>query len=122
MSPRRASAVCPTAGCPQLTTGGQCPKCRAEAEAKRGTASQRGYNSKWARTRAAYLRDHPMCECEECELLPYAQRPLATDVDHIDGLGPNGPPGHDPTNLRALSKSHHSRRTARDQPGGWNAR
>jgi hypothetical protein len=28
---------------------------------------------------------------------------------------------HDEANLRAMSHSHHSRRTARDQPGGFNA-
>jgi ribose 1,5-bisphosphokinase PhnN len=43
----------------------------------------------------------------------------ATDVDHIDGEGPLGPRGHDWTNLRALCHSHHSKRTARDQPGGF---
>ncbi|MGH3887921.1 MAG: hypothetical protein ACRDSZ_15395 [Pseudonocardiaceae bacterium] len=26
------------------------------------------------------------------------------------------------SNLRAMTKAHHSRRTARDQPGGWNDR
>jgi hypothetical protein len=43
----------------------------------------------------------------------------ATDVDHIDGRGPKGPRGHDWSNLRALCHSHHSKRTARDQPGGF---
>jgi hypothetical protein len=48
------------------------------------------------------------------------QRPEAEVVDHIDGLGPLGPLGHDPTNLRSMTKGHHDKRTARDQPGGWN--
>ena len=42
----------------------------------------------------------------------------ATDVDHIDGLGPLGPRGYDPGNCRALCHSCHSWRTARDQ-SGW---
>ncbi|MFX4294091.1 HNH endonuclease [Streptomyces bohaiensis] len=46
-------------------------------------------------------------------------KPLAGEVDHIDGLGPLGPRGHDPTNLRSMTKQHHSRATARAQPGGW---
>lgn len=49
-------------------------------------------------------------------------RPPATEVDHVDGLGPLGPRGHDWSNLRALTKRCHSRVTARNQPGGWNAR
>ncbi|KAB8186984.1 HNH endonuclease [Nonomuraea phyllanthi] len=120
--PRRSLTVCSTPSCAELTSGGRCAVCRREAERQRGSASQRGYDAAWQRTRAAYLKNHPRCECEDCEALPYEQRPAATDVDHIDGLGPNGPRGHDPSNLRALTKSHHSRRTARDQPGGWNAR
>jgi 5-methylcytosine-specific restriction protein A len=122
VSPRRALTVCSKPGCARLTQGGRCNECKREADGQRGTAAQRGYDSTWARTRATYLRDHPMCECGDCEVLPYAQRPLATDVDHIDGRGPKGPRGHDPANLRSMAHAHHSRRTALDQPGGWNAR
>lgn len=45
---------------------------------------------------------------------------MASDVDHIDGLGPLGPRGHDPDNLRSMCHPCHSKRTAADQPGGWN--
>lgn len=122
MSPRKALKVCSQPGCPELTPEGRCDAHRREAEQRRGSASQRGYNRAWERTRAAYLKDHPVCECDDCAALPYTQRPAATDVDHIDGLGPNGPRGHDPANLRAYAHACHSRRTARDQPGGWNIR
>lgn len=122
MSPRKARQVCSRPGCPNLTDAGRCEECRRQADQQRGTAAQRGYDSTWQRTRAAYLRSHPRCECDDCQALPYGQRPTAVDVDHIDGLGPKGPRGHDPTNLRAMAHAHHSRRTARDQPGGWNAR
>lgn len=118
--PRQAGwRVCSTPGCPEFSQGGKCDGCRSEAEARRGSARQRGYDRAWERTRAAYLAAHPLCECEDCQTLPVSGRPAATDVDHIDGLGPKGPRGHDPTNLRALTHAHHSRRTARDQPGGW---
>ncbi|MBO3674864.1 HNH endonuclease [Streptomyces sp. NEAU-YJ-81] len=43
-------------------------------------------------------------------------------MDHVDGLGPLGPRGHDWANLRAMTKAHHSRETAKAQPGGWNDR
>lgn len=65
---------------------------------------------------------HPRCECDQCLLQPKWNRPVATDVDHIDGCGRNGARAFDPTNLRAMSHSHHSERTAKDQPGGWNKR
>lgn len=120
--PRKAMSVCSTPGCAELTQGGRCDDCKREAERQRGSAFQRGYDSAWRRTRKAYLRTHPHCECDDCAALPVHLRPIATDVDHIDGLGPKGPRGHDPSNLRAMAHAHHSSRTARDQPGGWNAR
>ncbi|TFB96539.1 HNH endonuclease [Cryobacterium sp. MDB2-A-2] len=46
------------------------------------------------------------------------KRQEATQVDHIDGLGPNGPRGFDNNNLQALSASHHSRKTA-SRDGGF---
>lgn len=67
----------------------------------RATAARRGYNAKWQRTRRRYLRQHPTCEQTGCT-------DAAEDVHHLDGLGPHGPRGHDPTNLQALCHSHHS--------------
>ncbi|WP_213002631.1 HNH endonuclease signature motif containing protein [Winogradskya consettensis] len=108
----RAKKVCSTSGCPALVDTGRCDSCNGKAEAKRGSAAQRGYDARWRRTRAAHLGRHPLCPCGS----------IATDVDHIDGLGPKGPRGHDPSNLRSLCHSCHSQRTGRDQPGGWAAR
>lgn len=79
----------------------------------RPSAAARGYDARWSRTRKRYLRDHATCEDDSgCNA-------AATDVHHRDGLGPNGPRGHDPTNLQALCHAHHSQLTAREQPGGW---
>ena len=105
--------VCNVPGCPNLTTQPRCPDHQRQAEQQRGNSHQRGYNAKWRRTRRRYLTRHPQCSEPDCT------QP-ATDVDHIDGLGPHGPHGHDPDNLRGYCHTHHSQRTARDQPGGWN--
>lgn len=116
----RAPSVCTTTGCTSPAPPGRsrCDPHRREynatVDSRRPTAAARGYDRKWQATRAAYLNTHPMCE-DGCG------QP-ATDVDHIDGLGPNGPHGHDWSNLRALAHACHGRRTARDQPGGWNKR
>jgi len=106
--------VCSQPGCPALTDGGRCDAHNRAADKARGSSTKRGYDAKWRRTRRRYLKAHPIC----CE--PDCMR-LATDVDHIDGLGPLGPDGHNPDNLRAYCHPHHSQRTARDQPGGWAA-
>lgn len=119
---RRARQVCPTPGCPNLTPGGRCPSCQAKASRRRGSARAKGYDARWERTAARYLREHPYCECDACEQLPAILRPRAQQVNHRDGLGPLGPRGHDPANLQAMTAAHHSAHTAREQPGGWNAR
>lgn len=111
--------VCSEPGCPELTKESKCEAHRKanrkSSDAKRPSAAQRGYDAEWRKTRAAFLTTHPICEDPSGCIEP------ATDVDHIDGLGPLGPKGHDHKNLRSLCHSHHSRRTARDQRGGWNA-
>jgi 5-methylcytosine-specific restriction enzyme A len=85
---------------------------------RRPNSNARGYTSKWARAAKAYLADHPLCECDDCLLIPPAERPRAQHVDHRDGCGPNGPRGFDPTNFMAMAHACHSRKTAR-QDGGF---
>ena len=117
MPPRKAMQVCPTPGCPTLTPSGRCPACEAKARASRPRHKDAGRGKDWSKASAAYLQTHPYCECEECSAKPQLQRDLATEVDHIDGLGPLGPRGFDPTNWQAMSKRHHSRKTARETWG-----
>ncbi len=116
---RMSLRVCLERGCATPTNQSRCQrhrKAKRKAEDKRRpSAVARGYDAKWRRTRATYLRMHPVCEDERGCI------EMATDVDHIDGLGPNGPQGHDEGNLRAYCHRHHSQRTARDQKGGWHA-
>jgi 5-methylcytosine-specific restriction protein A len=95
---------CPVPGCPNLTAGGRCHR---HARTRRGRerrpdATRRGYDGRWRKSRAAFLADHPWCH--RCGA-------RATDVHHLDGLGPLGPLGHDPTNFEALCHSCHSRET-----------
>lgn len=87
-----------------------CP--RHTPKDHRPSSTKRGYDRRWERTRASYLASHPTCEQHGCE-------EAAQDVHHLDGLGPLGPDGHDPGNLEALCHSHHSQRTASEQPAGW---
>lgn len=83
---------------------------RRTADSTRPNAATRGYDARWQNTRTAYLTEHPRCQWPGCH------RP-ATDVDHLDGLGPLAPRGHDWTNLRGLCHSHHSTRTNADHGG-----
>lgn len=117
MPTHKAMQVCPTPGCPTLTPQGRCPPCQAQATQERTSPARRGYGRSWRKASTAYLEDHPYCECDACTPLPPLQRDLATEVDHRDGLGPLGPRGYDPTNFQAMSKRHHSRKTAAETFG-----
>lgn len=117
MSTRKAMQVCPTPGCPTLTPGGRCPPCQTQATQARPASRNAGRGTAWRNASTQYLRDHPYCECEACAALPPLQRDRATEVDHIDGLGPLGPRGYDPANWQAMSKRHHSAKTARETFG-----
>lgn len=109
--PRKPAAPCTFHGyppCPALVPGGgRCP----DHTVVRASAHARGYDARWSRTRAKKLKATPLCEWPGCT------KP-ATDVDHIDGQGPNSPHGHDQANLQSLCHPHHSTKTAK-QDGGF---
>ena len=75
----------------------------------RPDATQRGYDRKWKRCRAAYLAQYPLC----ARCLPRVVE--AVHVHHKDGQGPKGEQGYDPTNLEALCHSCHSKATVEER-------
>ena len=85
---------------------------KTQAERRRGSASSRGYDRTWQKLRLAKLQANPLCECDDCKRTGAV---IAADVvDHIDGNAWN----RDWDNLRSMCKSHHDRRTAREQAFG----
>ena len=77
-SPRRP---CRYPGCPNLCDHGVYCNDHSDysADRLRGSAAERGYDGKWRKARARFLREHPLCvKCrEQGKLTP------ATVVDHI---------------------------------------
>ena len=112
--------VCSVPGCPALYDGTatRCPIHAKTADKQRGTATQRGYNTRGHKTfRNRVLTRYPICVL--CNMA------LSTVADHYPRsrkeledlhLNPN-----DPAFGRGLCKSCHDRETATNQPGGWNA-
>jgi 5-methylcytosine-specific restriction protein A len=101
--------------CGQVSNNRHCTEHAAriaeiykDKERARGSASARGYDSTWRKTRAKILTANPICRQNDCDR-------IATEVHHLDGLGPNGPDGHAAFNLEALCKTHHSQITRADQ-------
>lgn len=110
--------ACTQAGCHRLTTDrdGRCeyhPRPRREiqrrADAKRGTAPERGYDWSWRRLRQAYIRDHPLCK----HCLEIGRVTAAEEIDHIVPLRQGGA-RLNRANLQALCRSHHRAKTHRD--------
>ncbi|MGW4728861.1 holin [Streptomyces shenzhenensis] len=124
---RRGLSICSTPGCPEYTTGGRCPGCRAKAEARRGTSSQRGYGTRHRRTfRAAILAREPFCVCtreDHGHGTPCGQPSRHADHHPRDRreLAAAGEDPDDPRHGRGLCGPCHSSETARHQPGGWAA-
>ena len=74
---------------------------------KRLSAAKRGYDTRWKYIRLWFLKAHPLCT--DC-LLDNKLTP-SEEVHHIKALADGGT--HEETNLMALCKSCHSRRTKR---------
>jgi len=85
---------------------------RRKRKDRRPSAGKRGYGTRWQRFSKRFLRDNPWCS--RCGA-------PARQVHHLDGLGPKGPLGFEPSNCEALCGSCHSSQTAKQQPGGWAA-
>lgn len=83
--PTHPKHPCNTPGCPELVERGEsrCSTHRVHeskrAEEVRGTAHQRGYDSKWGKARVFYLRRHPLC----VSCLKEGRTTPARVVDHV---------------------------------------
>lgn len=87
------------------------PQGQAARQDHRPAAHKRGYDHDWNRLSEAYKAEHPLCE--DC-----LQENRTTPVDEVDHTVPiRVDPSRrlDRGNLRSLCKSHHRRKTKRDQ-------
>ncbi|MBI9042903.1 MAG: HNH endonuclease [Anaerolineaceae bacterium] len=114
--PKKSPTICRHPGCPDLAFDGvYCIKHKKERgnsyENKRGSSSKRGYGSRWRSIRNQILKQNPLCVlCLEADRVT-----AATEVDHII---PKARGGTDfPSNLQALCKECHSRKTSIEDGG-----
>ena len=115
---------CPTSGCPNLTRGGRCLLCKAEAETKRRPDGNPYATSGHRAFRTQVLAMQPYCVCDgECGHHTNRCGQPATVADHDPherrdlvgmGLDPN-----DPQYGRGKCKRCHDARTARTSQGGF---
>lgn len=82
------------------------PRSYQEEDARRGSASERGYDHRWRKLRDAHLKKQPLCQ--RC-IVDGVIKP-ADLVDHIVALNDGGP-RLDPRNLSSLCEAHHAQKT-----------
>ena len=88
---------------------------RSQLDKHRGSARQRGYDGTWERLRKMYLREQPLCEdCLENSLDDVTLTP-AVEVHHKKKVRDFPELRLVWSNLRALCKACHSKRTARGE-------
>jgi len=98
MSPLKPLHHCSKQSCPRLTHDRFCSKHTKQEnekyEKERGSASERGYNSTWARVRIMKLSNSPLCErchvkrvIESANLVHHRDRnPRNNEEDNLESL------------------------------------
>lgn len=111
--PTSPPRCCPCGG---KRTNGVCDRCGPRKRSRvsdenRGTRTQRGYDNRWLRLRAAFLAEHPLCaDCEANGMVTPAEQ-----VHHVAKVADRPDLRLDWENLMALCAGCHSRRTARGE-------
>jgi 5-methylcytosine-specific restriction protein A len=102
--------------------GGRCPKhanaLQRESDARRGSSTERGYDSRWRKARRGFLRSHPLCAADDelgCKTLGRIR--AADTVDHIVPHRGDATLFWDRNNWRSMCKTCHDRKTAREDGG-----
>lgn len=120
--PFAAPRLCLTAACRELVRGSdrRCPtheRARhAQDRAERGSAHERGYGSRWQKTRALFLQANPLCvQCEG-----YGVLAPADVVDHVTPHRGDDALFWDEENWQPLCAKCHNRKTAMED-GGFGA-
>ena len=122
--PGRPMKPCAKIGCRELVSSPkrwckdheQPEKRRAwkDIDRVRGTATERGYDHRWAKYSRWYRSQHPLCvECERQGRVKPSEH-----VDHVQAVtGPDDPLFWAESNHEALCRPCHSRKTAKEDGG-----
>jgi 5-methylcytosine-specific restriction protein A len=103
--PRTPKRPCRQPGCPALSDGPYCEQHRKLYA--RETAAQRGYDGRWRKARALFLRKHPLCVgCLRAKRLT-----PATIIDHIVPHRGDERLFWDEANWQPLCARHHNEKT-----------
>lgn len=114
---RAAKRPCTYPGCGLLTETGRCTKHqhieKRQHDAQRGSAAARGYGRTWQKASKAFLRAHPLCQCEACDD-GRKRVTAATVVDHRTPHRGDMALFWDRKNWQSMAKACHDAKTARE--------
>jgi 5-methylcytosine-specific restriction protein A len=100
-----------------VTGGSRCQQHKAverrQFDERRGSASERGYGSRWRKAREGFLKHNPLCK--SCEAR--GKITAATVVDHIKPHKGDKVLFWERANWQPLCKQCHDRKTATDDGG-----
>lgn len=125
--PIAAAKPCRHTACNVLVRdgGGYCPThkrvVKKEVEARRESSTKRGYGYKWQQARQQFLREHPLCQCHECQEGVLRLR-KADVVDHTIPHKGDDKLFWNRRNWKAMSKQCHDKKTAREDGAFGNPR
>lgn len=107
--PRRPNIPCKHPGCGRLVPAGT-KFCEEHGELHRAdarTTKEKGYDGRWRKARARYLKRHPIC----VRCLKQGKYVKATVVDHIKPHRGDEQLFWNESNWQALCKSCHDKKT-----------
>jgi len=113
----RPLQACAEPGCPARVARGRCSVHAVPAPAsaftlRQGSRQARGYGADWERLRDWFLRQPENVLCRSCEAA--GRVTLAQEVDHVVAFErPDDPKRLDPSNLQALCRRCHRKKTGR---------
>jgi 5-methylcytosine-specific restriction protein A len=90
-----------------IPSGSRCQQCQAAWEAKRGTSTQRGYDSAWRRLSARVIAEEG--RCRDCGTTGTPDNPLT--ADHIIAKVRGGT--NERSNLTCRCRRHNSSKGGR---------
>jgi 5-methylcytosine-specific restriction protein A len=103
-------------GCPALVESGHA-RCPVHSKDLRLSRTKRGYDERWIRLRAAFMREPAHQLCAHCHARGRIE--LATECDHVIPFRSMDDPRRlDPNNLQPLCATCHRQKTARQKAGG----
>ena len=119
--PTSAPRACSVQGCSNYANrAGKCKNHSLAQEQRRGTSTERGYDKHWRILRDLVIQEQPICQHCLCHGI-YVP---AQEVDHIVPISKAPHRRLDRSNLQALCKPCHTRKTRIESIGqedveGW---